>query len=62
MPEMPEMPMDEPTQEERVWDEAMRMRLLFQIPKNQPVLIWDVKEGNEEVYQLLIKEVKDGES
>lgn len=58
MPKMPEMPMGEPTKEDKIFDRAMKMRLLFHIPKNEPVLIWDVEEGNDRVYKFLIKEVK----
>jgi len=55
MPKMPEMSMGEPTNEDRIFDRAMKMRLLFHIPKNQPLLIWNVEEGDDQVYKLLIR-------
>jgi len=55
MPKIPEMPMCEPTKEDRICDEAMSMRLLFHIPKSQPVLIWNVAQGSGEVYKILLQ-------
>jgi hypothetical protein len=37
-PLMPPMPMGEPTREDRAFDECIRMRLLFGIPGEQPIV------------------------
>jgi len=37
------------------------IKQIFEREDGKPIVVWDVKEGSEEVYKTLIKELKDGE-